>query len=81
MKYLSLLLVAVAFLLGACERHSWEDKDANGDGIIQESEKGTSRLYKGHGEEHADGHGEEQGAHAEGGEEDHAKEGEESTGH
>ena len=76
MKYLSLLLVAVAFLLGACERHSWEDKDANGDGIIQESEKGTSRLYKGHGEEHAEEHAE----HAEEGD-DHAKEGEESTGH
>jgi hypothetical protein len=76
MKYLSLLLVAVAFLLGACERHSWEDKDANGDGIIQESEKGTSRLYKGHGEEHAAEHAE----HAEEGD-DHAKESEESTGH
>jgi|GEM_PF-771180 len=80
MKYLSLLLVAVAFLVGACERHSWEDKDANGDGIIQESEKGTSRLYKGHGEEHAEGHDE----HAEDGDDhghDHSKEGEESTGH
>lgn len=80
MKYLSLLLVAVAFLLGACERHSWEDKDANGDGIIQESEKGTSRLYKGHGEEHAEGHGEEHAEAAEEGD-DHAKESEESTGH
>ena len=45
MKNLSLFLVLGAFLLGACERHSWEDEDVNGDGIIQESEKGTVRLY------------------------------------
>lgn len=54
MKYLSLGIAAVAFLLGACERHSWEDNDANGDGIIQESEKGTVRLYQGHGSHDGD---------------------------
>ena len=48
MKRLSLLVAILAFLLGACERHNWEDVDENGDGIIDQNEKGTKRLYKEH---------------------------------
>lgn len=48
MKRLSLFLAAFAFLLGACERHSWEDSDDNGDGHIDQNEKGTKRLYEKH---------------------------------
>ncbi len=51
MKRLSLLVAATAFLLGACERHTWEDEDANKDGKIDQNEKGTKRLYEEHGKE------------------------------
>jgi hypothetical protein len=57
MKILSLAVLALAFLFTSCERHTWEDNDANGDGIISESEKGTKRLYEAHGD-HDGGHGE-----------------------
>ena len=57
MKRLSLLVASCAFFLGACERHTWEDNDANGDGKIDQNEKGTKRLYKDHG----DGHGKKEG--------------------
>ena len=50
MKRLSLILAAAAFLFGACERHTWEDKDANEDGTIDHNEKGTKRLYEKHGD-------------------------------
>jgi len=52
---LSLLVAVLAFLLGACERHNWEDVDENSDGRIDQNEKGTKRLYK----EHKEGEGEE----------------------
>ena len=55
MKTLTFAVLAVAFLFTSCERHTWEDHDANGDGIIQESEKGTKRLYEKHGD-HGGGH-------------------------
>ncbi|MCS5539738.1 MAG: hypothetical protein VCA40_11315 [Roseibacillus sp.] len=55
MKRLSLLVAVLAFLLGACERHNWEDVDENGDGRIDQNEKGTKRLYK----EHKEDEGEE----------------------
>ena len=54
MKCLSLLVAILAFLLGACERHNWEDVDEDGDGTIDQNEKGTKRLYKEH-EKHKDG--------------------------
>ena len=46
MKRLSLIAAVFAFLLGACERHTWEDHDANQDGKIDQNEKGTKRLYE-----------------------------------
>ena len=49
MKRLSLIAAAAAFLLGACERHSWDDDDKNKDGVIDQNEKGTKRLYDDHG--------------------------------
>ena len=61
MKTLTLAVLALAFLFTSCERHSWEDNDANGDGVIQESEKGTKRLYEGHGD-HGDDHGKDKDA-------------------
>lgn len=48
MNRLSLFLAALAFLFGACERHSWEDSDDNQDGRIDQNEKGTKRLYEKH---------------------------------
>ena len=51
MKCLSLLVAILAFALGACERHNWEDVDENGDGRIDQNEKGTKRLYKEHKED------------------------------
>ena len=51
MKCLSLLVVIIAFVLGACERHNWEDVDENGDGRIDQNEKGTKRLYQEHKED------------------------------
>jgi hypothetical protein len=54
MKCLSLLVAILAFLLGACERHNWEDVDEDGDGTIDQNEKGTKRLYKEH-EKHKGG--------------------------
>jgi hypothetical protein len=49
MKRLLLTAAAFAFLLGAsCERHSWEDVDANKDGKIDQNEKGTKGLYEKH---------------------------------
>ncbi|MFM1560372.1 MAG: hypothetical protein VCA35_10320 [Roseibacillus sp.] len=59
MKRLSLIVAATAFLLGACERHSWEDDDKNGDGKIDQNELGTKRLYQ---EKHGE-IGEEEKAH------------------
>jgi len=61
MKHLSLLIAATALVLAQCERHSWEDvKDADGN----LTEKGTKRLFEGHGD-HADGtHGTEGDGHA-----------------
>ena len=59
MKRLSLLLAAIAFLLGACERHTWEDHDANEDGKIDQNEKGTKRLYEDHGKGGAHKEGED----------------------
>ncbi len=58
MKRLSLIAATVAFLFGACERHSWEDQDKNKDGRIDQNEKGTKRLYQ-------DDHGKEGEAHKE----------------
>ncbi len=55
MKRLSLLVAVLALLLGACERHIWEDVDEKGDGRIDQNEKGTKRLYK----EHKEDEGEE----------------------
>ena len=66
MKVLSLAVLALAFLFTSCERHSWEDNDANGDGIIQESEKGTKRLYPSHGDHGGDHEGD--GDHGDAGE-------------
>ncbi len=60
MKRLSLLVAVFAFLLGSCERHNWEDVDENGDGRIDQNEKGTKRLYKEHKE-----HKEDEGEHKE----------------
>ena len=57
MKIPSLAVLALAFLFTSCERHTWEDNDANGDGVIQESEKGTKRLYEAHGDDGGE-HGE-----------------------
>lgn len=51
MKCLCSLVAILAFLLGACERHNWEDVDENKDGRIDQNEKGTKRLY----EEHKEG--------------------------
>lgn len=51
MKRLSLILAAFSLVLGACERHTWEDVDQNKDGVIDQNEKGTKRLYAAHGEE------------------------------
>ncbi len=51
MKCLCSLVAILAFLLGACERHNWEDVDENQDGRIDQNEKGTKRLY----EEHKEG--------------------------
>ena len=51
MRNLSLLVASLAFLLGACERHNWEDTDKNGNNKIENSEKGTKRLYKEHKDE------------------------------
>ena len=51
MRNLSLLVASLAFLLGACERHNWEDTDENGNNKIENSEKGTKRLYKEHKDE------------------------------
>ena len=51
MKRLSLLVAVFAFLLGSCERHNWEDVDENGDGRIDQNEKGTKRLFKEHKED------------------------------
>ena len=48
MKCLSLLVVILAFVLGACERHNWEDVDENGDGRIDTNEKCPTRLYQEH---------------------------------
>jgi hypothetical protein len=48
MKRLSLIAAVFAFTLGACERHTWEDVDANKDGKIDQNEKGTKTLYEGH---------------------------------
>ena len=48
MKCLSLLVVILAFVLGACERHNWEDVAENGDGRIDQNEKCTKRLYQDH---------------------------------
>ena len=55
MKRLSLLVAVFAFLLGSCERHNWEDVDENGDGRIDQNEKGTKRLYKEHKEDEEEG--------------------------
>ena len=46
MKRLSLIVASLGLLLGACERHSWNDVDANKDGEIGPNEKGTKRLYE-----------------------------------
>ncbi len=73
MRRLSLILAAFALVLGACERHTWEDQDANQDGKIDQNERGTNRLYKEH-------HGEEGGSHAKGGEE-HEEGGEKKEAH
>lgn len=51
MKRLSLILAAFALVLGACERHSWDDDDKNKDGVIDQNEKGTKRLYAEHGKD------------------------------
>ena len=80
MKRLSLIVAAVAFSLGACERHTWEDKDKNGNGVIEDNEKGTKRLYKAH---HAEGEGGDD--HDEGGDKKdadakHPKEGDSKKG-
>lgn len=68
MKFLCLPIFVLALVLGACERHTWEDqKDEDG----HVTQKGTKRLYEGHGEhggaheEHGgdqEGHGEGEGA-------------------
>ena len=55
MRFLSPLVAILAFLLGACERHNWEDVDENGDKKIDQNEKGTKRLYM----EHKEDEGEE----------------------
>lgn len=69
MKFLSLIVAAAAFLfVGACERHTWDDEDANKDGKIDQNEKGTSRLYQ------KEDHGSEpQGGHPEEGEKGHVE--------
>ena len=48
MKRVSLLALVFAFFVGACEQHHWEDVDENGDGVIDQNERGTKRLYKEH---------------------------------
>ena len=48
MKRASWLGIIFAFFLGACEQHHWEDVDENGDGVIDQNERGTKRLYKEH---------------------------------
>lgn len=53
MRRLSLIAAAIAFALGACERHTWEDVDANQDGVIDQNERGTKRLFEKHGDAHA----------------------------
>lgn len=80
MKHLSLILTATAFLfVGACERHTWEDNDANGDGKIDQNEKGTSRLYK---DDHGSGHAEgDEKAHKEGEDKDAKEHGKETEKH
>lgn len=72
MKFPSLIIAAAAFLfVGACERHTWEDEDANNDGKIDQNEKGTSRLYQ------RDDHGSEpQGGHPEEGKKGHVEDAE-----
>ena len=63
MKRVSLLALVFAFFVGACEQHHWEDVDENGDGVIDQNERGTKRLYKEHKahDDHGDGHDEEEG--------------------
>lgn len=64
MKFLSLIVAALAFSLAACERHTWEDKDKNEDGVIDDNEKGTKRLYQAHhGEGGNDNHGDKDEVH------------------
>lgn len=58
MKRVSLLGLVLCFFTGACEQHHWEDVDENGDGVIDQNERGTIRLYKEHG--YHDDHGEEE---------------------
>jgi hypothetical protein len=61
MKHLSLLIAATALVLAQCERHSWEDvKDADGN----LTEKGTKRLFEGHGDHSGDTHDAEADGHA-----------------
>ena len=77
MKYLSLLIAAVAIVLTQCERHSWEDvTDEHG----HVTEKGTKRLFEAHGAhggEGADKHGTEGAGH----DKDAEAHGKEGAGH
>lgn len=43
MRFLFLSAAALAFVLGSCERHSWEDKTDEDGNVVQ---KGTKRLYE-----------------------------------
>ena len=63
MKRVSLLALVFTFFVGDCEQHHWEDVDENGDGVIDQNERGTKRLYKEHKahDGHGDGHDEEEG--------------------
>ena len=56
MKRVSLLALGFAFFGGACEQHHWEDVDENGDGVIDQNERGTKRLYKEYKAHDGDGH-------------------------